>query len=244
MAKIIAYPFSVLYYFFFGTLLLIFHPVQVLAFRFIGPHAQKKTIDVLNFFLIACLSILGIRIRFKNTFNFPEQRTLIFVSNHQSTYDIPPLIWFLRRFSPKFVAKAELGHGLPSISYHLRNGGNVLIDRKDSAKAITAIEAFCGTVYENRWAVAIFPEGTRTRNGNAKKFQKAGLRTILKKIPDALLVPVSINNSWLLAQWNYFPLPLGVKISITTQSPIDPQITGFEDALEAVETAVVNGIKN
>ena len=35
--------------------------------------------------------------------NFP----LIFVSNHQSTYDVSPIIWNLREFHPKFVSKKK-----------------------------------------------------------------------------------------------------------------------------------------
>lgn len=244
MLKLLAYPFSFIYYCFFSSCLLIFHPIQGFCLKWFGLKAQKKVVDVLNFSLLRCLNLLGTRINFKGKELLPAKGTLIFAANHQSTYDIPPLIWYLRKYFPKFVAKKELGKGLPSISFHLRNGGNVLIDRKAPAASLKAITDFSQRVHENNWSVVIFPEGTRTRNGQVKKFQRAGLRTLLKHIPDAVLIPVSINNSWKLAQWNYFPMPIGVQLNICIKKPIHPQEMEMEVAIDLLENSVKEGIKN
>ena len=187
---------------------------------------------------------MGTNIVFKQLETLPEKGTLIFAANHQSTYDIPPLIWYLRKYHPKFVAKKELGKGLPSISYHLRNGGNVLIDRKAPKASLEAITRFAKRVGENKWSVVIFPEGTRTRNGQPKKFQRAGLRTLISHLPAAVLVPVSINNSWKLAQWKYFPMPIGVRLEVTIQKVIYPQELEMEKAIDLLERAVKGGVKN
>ena len=48
---------------------------------------------------------------------------------------------------------------------------------------------------ENNWSTVIFPEGTRSKDGKVKAFQSAGIATILKKCPEALLVPIAV-NSW------------------------------------------------
>ena len=244
MLKLLAYPFSILYYCFFSSCLLLFHPIQVFCLRYISLNAQKKTIDILNFFLLRCLNLLGTRIVFKNVEKLPQKGTLIFVANHQSTYDIPPLIWYLRKYHPKFIAKKELGNGLPSISYHLRNGGNVLIDRKDLVASLDAIVKFALNVQQNNWSVVIFPEGTRTRNGQPKKFQRAGLRSLLTHIPAAVLVPISINNSWKLAQWKYFPMPIGVRLEVKVHKAILPRQMEMETALDLLENTVKEGVKN
>lgn len=244
MLKLLAYPFSFLYYCIFSSCLLFFHPIQVFCLRWVNLNAQKKTVDILNFFLLRCLNLLGTRIIFKNTEALPQKGTLIFAANHQSTYDIPPLIWYLRKYHPKFVAKKELGKGLPSISYHLRNGGNVLIDRKDPVASLDAIANFAVNVQQNNWSVVIFPEGTRTRNGQPKKFQRAGLRCLLTHIPAAVLVPISINNSWKLAQWKYFPMPIGIRLEIQVHKAILPQQMGMETAIDLLENTVKKGVKN
>lgn len=190
------------------------------------------------------MNLLGTRIVFKNKETLPKKGTFIFAANHQSTYDIPPLIWHLRKYYPKFIAKKELGKGLPSISYHLRHGGNVLIDRRDSVASLAAIEKFALDVHQNNWSVVIFPEGTRTSNGQPKKFQRAGLRILLTHIPEAVLVPISINNSWKLAQWKYFPVPIGIRLEIEVHRAILPQQMEMETALDLLENTVKKGIKN
>lgn len=244
MAKLLAYPFSLLYYCCFSGFILLFHPIQVICLRWGGIAAQKRAIDVLNFFILRCLNLLGTRISFKMANPLPKEGTLIFASNHQSTYDIPPLIWYLRKFHPKFVAKKELGKGLPSISFHLRHGGNVLIDRKAAAASLERIAQFAKRVHQNNWSVVIFPEGTRSRNGHPKTFQRAGLRTLLTHIPDAVLVPISINNSWKLARWKYFPIPVGIQLEVIVQQAIDPQKMEVEKAIDQLEDAVNRGVKN
>lgn len=209
-----------------------------------GLNAQKKAVDILNFFLIQTLRLVGTRIDFKSNNPLPQNRPLIFVSNHQSTYDIPPLIWNFRKFSPKFIAKKELGGNIPSISYNLKKGGNVLIDRKDPTAAIQAIQEFCKSVQKNQWSIVIFPEGTRSRDGRLKPFQKGGLRTLLKEIPEALIVPICIQNSWKLAQWNYFPLPLGVYISMDVLETIEPREHTIESITEVLEAHIQNHLKS
>ena len=244
MKKWIAYPFSIFYYGVFGFLLLVFHPLQVFGLKVFGLEVQKKTVDLLNFFLLQALRLVGIKIKFQFGNPLPQNRCLIFVSNHQSTYDIPPLIWYLRKFSPKFIAKKELGGNIPSISYHLKNGGNVLIDRKDSTAAIQAIKEFCKAAQKNKWSIVIFPEGTRSRDGRLMPFQKGGLRTLLKEIPDALLVPICVQNSWKLAQWNYFPLPLGTQLTVDVLETIEPSEHAAEKITDVLEQRIQEQLKN
>jgi len=232
MNKIIAYPFSVLFYLFFGTVLVIFHGVQVIALRSFGYNAHKKSVDVLNLFIIRCLNVLGTRIRFENNYEFELSKPHIIVSNHQSMYDIPPIIWYMRKLHPKFISKKELGRGIPSVSYNLRHGGSVLIDRKDSDQAVNAIKDFGTYLTKHNRSGVIFPEGTRSRNGKLKKFHEKGLKALLDSCPDAVIVPVSIQNSWRLQQWGIFPIPVGTKIKFKVHQPISGEGLNFRSVYE------------
>ncbi|MGB1020154.1 MAG: lysophospholipid acyltransferase family protein [Flavobacteriaceae bacterium] len=220
MKKIFTYGLNILYYFCFGGILCLFHPLQWFALTIFGHKAHKATVDLLNFFLLRCLTILGTRFALSFAEPLPENASLIVVANHQSTYDIPPLIWYLRKHHLKFVSKKELGRGIPSVSFNLRHGGSVLIDRKDRAQALSQIRVFAHNIAKKKWGVVIFPEGTRSKNGLPKPFQKGGLSLLIKHIPNAYIVPVSIKNSWKLAQNNYFPMPLGTKILFKIHSPL------------------------
>ena len=168
MKKIIAYPLSIIFYLAFGLVLVIFHVYQFIAHRGFGYQAHKISVDWLNFFIMRCLNLLGTRIYFENKYQFTQDEPHIIVANHQSMFDIPPLIWHFRKIHPKFISKKELGKGIPSVSYNLRHGGSVLIDRKDSDSAVKAIQDFGQQICRNKHTAVIFPEGTRSRDGKLK----------------------------------------------------------------------------
>ena len=120
--KILSYILSPIFALTFLLFLVIFHPLQWFSFNVFGAKAHAKVVAALNFFLVKSMLLLGVPIYLKNEYKMPENASLIFVANHQSTFDIPPIGWFFRKYNPKFVAKIELGKGIPSVSFNLRNG--------------------------------------------------------------------------------------------------------------------------
>ena len=240
--KIFEYILSIIYYFFFFQLLLIFQPIQWLCYNLFGYNAHKKSVDILNFFLLGSLKILGTRISFKYESKIPKNFPLIFVSNHQSTYDVSPIIWNLREFHPKFVSKKELGKGIPSISYNLKKGGSVLIDRNGEKGVLDQIKKFGENIEKNKWSAVIFPEGTRSKDGNIKKFHHGGLNTLIHSIPSAYIIPLSINNSWKFGRKNYFPLPLGVEIKFFINKPIKIDQSNSKNIIDEIEKKIKKNI--
>jgi len=232
MIKLIAYPITVLYFICFGLTLVIFHPIQWFCKNVFGYQAHKISVDWLQFFIMRSLNVLGTTFSFTNPYQIEKGKPLIIVSNHQSMYDIPPLIWYLRKHHVKFISKKELGKGIPSVSYNLRHGGSVLIDRKDAIGSIKAIENFAKRISQNNWAAVIFPEGTRSRDGNPKPFKTKGLLTMITHAPDALIVPITINNSWKTLRYGKFPMGLGSRITFRVHKPMS--INQYEDKLELI----------
>ncbi|SER12280.1 lysophospholipid acyltransferase family protein [Pedobacter rhizosphaerae] len=223
MSKFFGYLLSPVFYFFFGLMLVIFHPIQWLCHRFFGYKAHKLSVDILNFFLTYCQLFLFNSISFKNSYNLPTDRPIIFAANHQSMYDIPALIWFLRKHHAKFISKIELTKGIPSISINLRLGGGANIDRKDNKQAIMEIIKLGRRMKDNNWSTVIFPEGTRAKDGKVKTFQFGGIATLLKSVPNALVVPVAIENSWKIVRFGMFPLSTGNAIKWTVLKPIESE---------------------
>lgn len=243
MQKILSYPISVLYYLCFGLTLVIFHPIQWVCLNVFGYQAHKKSVDYLNFFLLKCTNLLGTTYKFENIESIPKGVPLIFVSNHQSLYDIIAMIWFLRRFHCKFVSKKELGKGIPSVSYNLRHGGSALIDRKDPKQAIPAIKVLGEYIEKHRRSAVIFPEGTRSKTGVPKEFAQSGLKILCKYAPSAYVVPVTINNSWKMVKYGFFPLGLGNRLTFVVHKPLSVNELDFKDIMEQTESAVKKGIK-
>lgn len=242
MRKIIAYPLSVISYFFFFLTLVIFHGIQWLSLKLGGYQAHKTSVDIFNLFLMRCLNILGTRFSFENPHNIPLDKSCIFVSNHQGMYDIPPIIWFLRKHHPKFISKKELGTGIPGISFNLRHGGSALIDRKNPKQAILEISKFAGYLNKTKRSAVIFPEGTRSRTGHPKQFAKTGMQVLFKKMPHALVVPLTINNSWKLFQYGKFPLGIGVHITLKVHEPIPANSMDGESLIALVERTILKDI--
>ncbi|NTE04765.1 1-acyl-sn-glycerol-3-phosphate acyltransferase [Agrobacterium tumefaciens] len=234
MSKLFGYILSPVFYFFFGLTLCIFHPIQWVCYRFFGYKAHKVSVDMLNFFLTYCQVLLFNSVRFKNDYQLPTDRPIIFTANHQSMYDIPSMIWFLRKHSAKFISKIELTKGIPSISINLRLGGGANIDRKDNKQAISEIINLGRRMKENNWSTVIFPEGTRAKDGQVKTFQFGGIATLLKVVPNALVVPIVIENSWKIVRFGMFPLTTGHALKWTVLNPIEPEgKTANEITLEA-----------
>lgn len=243
MKKILAYPLSVVAYFFFFLSLIIFHGIQWICLKAGGYQAHKKSVDYLNWTLMRCLNILGTRFSFENPHNIPVDRPCIFVANHQGMYDIPPIIWYLRKHHPKFISKKELGKGTPSISFNLRHGGSVLIDRKNPKQAVVAIAHFADYLKKTNRSAVIFPEGTRSKTGKPKKFAETGMQILFKKIPDALIVPITINNSWKLFKYGIFPLEPGVHITVKVHEPIPANSDDPQSLIAQVERTIIADIR-
>jgi 1-acyl-sn-glycerol-3-phosphate acyltransferase len=153
-------------------------------------------------------------------------------------YDIPALIWFLRSYHAKFISKIELTKGIPSISFNLKYGGGANIDRKDSKQAVSEIIKLAERMKKFNWSTVIFPEGTRAKNGLIKPFAVGGVATLLKKVPDALLVPIAINGSWQLVQYGKYPLSTGQKITWEVLEPFEAGNKTMEEIVEAAEKAI------
>ena len=244
MRKLLAYPLSVLYFIVFGLTLVVFHPIQWVCLNVFGYQTHKMSVDALQFSLMRCLNILGTRFTWHNPHDVPKDQPLIVVSNHQSMYDISPIMWYMRKHHVKFVAKKELGKGIPSVSYNLRHGGSVLINRKNPRQALPAMMKFGEYIEANKYAAVIFPEGTRSKDGNPKLFKTKGLEILIKKAPSALIVPVTVNNSWKMLRYGKFPLGIGNHIKFTVHKPI--KMTTFNDKKELISTVekiIVEAIK-
>jgi len=243
MLKILSYPLTVIYYLFFAITLLIFHPIQWLCFNVFGYQAHKKSVDALQFCLMCCGIILGTRFSLVNPHKIDTNQPLIIVANHQSLHDIYPITWYMRKYHPKFISKIELGKGIPSVSYNLRHGGAALIDRKNPRQSLPAIMKFGEYIEKNKRSAVIFPEGTRSKNGVPKEFQTKGLEMLFKKIPSALIVPVSINNSWKTVRYGKFPMGLGTHITFKVHSPLKLSTFADKEALiKTIEATIKNDI--
>ncbi|WP_428223892.1 lysophospholipid acyltransferase family protein [Flavobacterium sp.] len=244
MQKIISYPLSFVFALLYFFWLIVFHPIQWVCYTFFGYNAHRWSVAILNWFLIRSTHVLGTTYNIKGFENIPANKPLIIVANHQSLYEIPAFIWFLRKCHPKFISKIELGKGIPSVSFNLKYGGSALIDRKDPKQALPEIQRVGKFINDNNYSVVIFPEGTRSKDGKPKAFSVNGLKMLYRYAPDAYFLPVSINNSWKMNRYGKFPLGLGTKIEHTIHPPLKISDYTFDEIFEKTETIIKQHIKH
>jgi 1-acyl-sn-glycerol-3-phosphate acyltransferase len=243
MKKALDYVLGGMYILYFGVLLCIFHVIQFLAFEIFGPRIHQKTVELLNFFIVKGWILTGSTSSFTMQEPLATNETKIFVANHQSMFDICGIVWYMRKFTPLFISKKELAKGIPSISYNLRVGNAALIDRQDPKQAISEIIRFANFIRKNNFSGVIFPEGTRSRTGHLKPFATGGVSALLKKCPDAKVVPIAIWGTGRFNPTGVFPLTSFSKMTWTTLSPIDPKNKTAEEVCLEVENQISEYLK-
>lgn len=167
----------------------------------------------------------------------------VIISNHQSLFDIAIIGGHLFTNFPKYVAKKELGRGIPSISLNLKRGGNTLIDRNDRRQALRAIQEMAATAQERNVSVVIFPEGTRSRDGSLGEFKRAGSVMLLRSADQLPVVPMAIDGAWRLLAHNMLPVPWGVRVRVRFGDPIPREPNDAEAMLDHAEAFIAQTLK-
>lgn len=211
---------SLLFLVVFGLLCLFFDPVQRVAFAF-SRRAQEIAVGWLQVGISNALRICGTRYRVERSPAVLPRRPYLIVANHQSMFDIPILSWLLFTNYPKFVAKKDLGRGIPSISYNLQVGGNVLIDRRDRESALAAIRRLAATVRERQVSAVIYPEGTRAKDGTVGPFRPSGALELLRSAPDVPVLTVVMDGQWKIVRRGMLPVPFGTVVNVRICDPVE-----------------------
>jgi 1-acyl-sn-glycerol-3-phosphate acyltransferase len=138
----------------------------------------------------------------------------IFMSNHQSNFDILSLLAAMP-FEIHWIAKKELFE-IPVFGPSMRRGGYIPLDRGDGRKALQSMDEAAATIHKGK-SVVLFPEGTRTTDGKLLPFKRGGF--ILARKAAVPVIPVTINGSGKINPANKLRLYSG-NIHITLHPPV------------------------
>jgi 1-acyl-sn-glycerol-3-phosphate acyltransferase len=134
----------------------------------------------------------GVRVAVYGRDNVRRDGPQIFVSNHQSFFDIFAMLACLP-VSIRFVAKKELGR-IPVLAQAMRAAGHVLIDRQDRRGASRAMRKAGERMERENLSLGLFPEGTRSRDGQLREFKKGTfVLAIETQVP---IVPVAVEGGY------------------------------------------------
>lgn len=109
----------------------------------------------------------------------PEPGHLILM-NHQSLWDIPLVVQTVARGYPRIVTRKRYSRFIPQISHMVRLYQYPLVDPTGGREELkAALDELERTGRETDVPIAVFPEGTRTRDGEIGRFKPAGLTRLL-----------------------------------------------------------------
>lgn len=135
------------------------------------------------------LALANVRVTVTGTEQLPAG-PVIFMSNHQSNFDILALLSGLPR-QIHMIAKKEL-FDIPVFGASMRRGGYIPLDRSDGRKALKSMDNAAAMIRSGK-SVVMFPEGTRSKDFNLLPFKRGGFLLALRAgVP---VVPVTINGS-------------------------------------------------
>jgi 1-acyl-sn-glycerol-3-phosphate acyltransferase len=142
-------------------------------------------------------------------------RPTLYVSNHQSTIDIPVLFMAIP-VNVRFVAKKQLGW-VPFLGWYLRLAGFPLVDRANRSRAIASLEE-AGRRIRAGSNIIVYAEGTRSEDGRILPFKKGSFALALKaRVP---ICPIAIEGSGKLMPKNSWRITPG-EIRVRIGAPID-----------------------
>ena len=164
-------------------------------------------------------------------------QSYVFVSNHQSMFDV----WLIYGWLPvifKWLMKAEL-RKVPFVGIACKAAGHIFVDRKNPKAAMESMENIKKHLKDGVCTV-IFPEGTRTKDGQVGRFKRGAFQIALDlKLP---IIPISLSGCYdVLPKGKPFVYRRPVRMYVG--KPID--ITQFEnnnDAIDFVRNKVIENV--
>ncbi len=132
----------------------------------------------------------GVSLRVKMHATLEPNQPYVFMANHQSTVDIWAIFVALP-IKVRFIAKKQLGR-IPLFGWAMAVGRFIFIDRQNPLAARRSIDQACARIRSGS-SVAIFPEGTRSRDGHLGPFKKGGFH--LASSAGVPIVPVGIHGA-------------------------------------------------
>jgi 1-acyl-sn-glycerol-3-phosphate acyltransferase len=141
----------------------------------------------------AMLRAAGIDARLVDWDKVPPNAPVVYVSNHQSWFDIFLLAGLIPT-QVRFVSKIELAK-VPILGRAMKAAGHIFIDRENRQKAFGAYDEAAKAIRLGLSAV-LFPEGTRSRTGELQPFKKGPfVLAIAAQVP---VVPVYCSGTFTL----------------------------------------------
>ena len=217
---------SCIYYLFLALLCLVFMLLSAVALVVCYPFDRaRRTVHELSRILVRIFFAIPPfwRQRQIGMEHVDRNKSYVIVLNHNAMVDIPTLYYVPLNF--RWVSKREV-FAIPFFGQFLMLHGDICIDRGRAAEALEQL------VREGRkWiargaSVAIFPEGTRSKDGEIHRF-KAGAFTLAKEAGVEILPVVLDGTRTLVKKSRMFNWGNRITLRVLPPVPVE-EVRGTE----------------
>lgn len=181
-----------------------------------------------------------VRVSVEGRENIDPQTSYVFVSNHQSAYDIFTIYgWLGHQF--RWMMKQELRR-IPLVGYACEVTKQIYVDNSTPSRVKATMQR-AEELLSHGMSVVVFPEGARTWDGSVRRF-KRGAYTLAVEF-ELPVVPLTIDGAFrVLPRFKRFPRPGHIKLTI--HKPIMPSSDGHDLAtlMEQSREAVIAPLKD
>ena len=197
----------------------------------------------LYFFISKCwaktiIFLAGVWVKVEGLEKIPDS-PCIFMSNHQSYFDVITLIASLPR-PVRFVAKRILKF-IPVFGQLIWASGHIIIDRANPKQAFSELDRAAEKINQGK-SVLVFPEGTRSIDHKLGPFKKGGfVLTIKSRVP---IMPISITGTQSMMPKGRYSFQRPKLIQLKISEPIhltDIDLSQKQALMDSVRRAIIQG---
>jgi len=218
-----------------------FLPVYLILLLFRGRYRHTTSViaqKIIKYAFRFVLFFAGTKIIVKGKENIPQDRAVLFVSNHRSIADIP-VAYITLPVLTGFVSKIEIKK-IPFLSWWMELVNCLFLDRKDIRAGMKTILAGIENIKEG-YSMFIAPEGTRSQNGELLPFKEGSFKMADKT--GCPVVPVAISGTDDVFE-NSFPWVKRATTVIEYGKPFYPDSLSTEErkAMGAMSRDIISGM--
>ena len=223
--------FTIWFYIVVVSLILFYGGINLIIVKIMFKKNPEKAIKrmekVLKRFGKMVFKVAFSKVQVNGIENLPKDKPYVIVGNHQSFFDIPLI--YAEIGVPSFIAKKELTKA-PIVKSYLDLSKSVFIDRKDVKSGAAALRRISKLI-KDKGVVCIFPEGTRTSDGNLLEFKSGTLMIPYRyNVP---IVPIAIDGNYKLNRKKSCLFNSG-DVKLTILPSVIPENFASEDELRNV----------
>ena len=193
-------------------------------------------------FVFTAQRILGLKVRVSGLENVPPGRQYVYMANHQSFLDGPLVYWAVPGFS-RVILKREVFR-VPILGQGMLVVGFIPVDRKGLKSGRRSLDQAAVNMARRGFSYLVFPEGTRSRDGNLQPFKRGGFFLALQAgVP---IVPISVRGTYaLMPRGQVFIRKGPIDIIFHPPIPLEGFSQGSMSALsDAVRAAIAAGLES